>query len=1253
METWLIGIIIFALNVAVSLLIRYMDRGSNSLEKVRKYADKVKSDFNDFVTNRTSDLQNVATELEVAKREGKVLLNRFNTLSTDFVSKAQGLEARMQTIRELEGHIAKSEDSMQKLLNLAEHADKNIEQIRKESNFVDSLAKKINSAHNELEQLNSSIPEMQKHFNDIAHEELENYKAKILNDVESQIHAIEDRLSLSQDEANHLLEQTSKQLQEIYASTFEDARNKSHSLEGEAFANLQKLAEQRMVESRTLFNENLSSLQNELKEKLDAVVREAEAFKKEYITKINDYGTTMTNELSNTEIALNENITQIKLDSEQFNNEMRQNMAKNIQSTKDEINSFSSNILKDVEGIKSQTNITMTEAQNELETFKSEWRGELANYKASLGGDFSNLELLLKGRVEEIKNSEKQSNFELKEYIDTNNLALKNEFERVSSSIKGDIEKDRAYIDEFKQNWEIQTSSFIEKIKKDFEETETEINNKSSLLIQKMNEAERALQATASYLESEFKNGEKNKNEQLKSMLITLQGNIDELSTEAENKIADFKVQIETRFKKFEELVSGTDVMQDELEKAISNTQEKIKEDFNQHVAILKLEQQTFFKNFDAQTQQLTLRLNDIDSNVESLKNKAIENVSDKLSVFEKDFINSLSKRKDEMSNNFEALKADVKERLQLLLSEKEAERREIEDIYKSQLKERVLKLEEDYQGQFSILEQKVQDIENNLTRRVSASDDSIAKHAQDLKDEINVALDKARQYLDKELADYKVKLQDSLSTQYFELEGAAKDMKDKIENANNNAVIEVEAVKNNFNGWKAGIEQKFDSSRSMFEDKLSRIESTTSDAMEGLKAKYDGQYNELIVKNNELFEGIKERVASIDDQLMIAQSQFKKDADSLSDMVDERVKDAFSSIDKKVVEANANTEEEAQNIRSLIHTLRENLNEIQERTTVKIQNEAERLNSMIEEINEKQNAFISQTQIFEKVDQLKLDLEKSIEKLKAEVTHFDVYRTAMDEITNQYNRVCKLESEIEEKITSIMNERSRIERVEGQFARLEDVSNSIDRKIDTLKNIGDDIQSYEVQVRKVEESIDKVNARYERLEKKEVVLDQTAESIGVAFEELKTLENEIRSFKSEISGMPAEIEGLRSSMQALTFNKDKADSVFATLRSLDDMLSSMEEKMGHLQDSRSWLASVETRLTDLSNRTDEKLKLLATLYKGEPSQRNAGGAPAISARENVISLHRQGWKVDEIASVLKLSRGEVDLIIEHSDRIL
>lgn len=1252
------GVLVILISVAVSVLIsvvimKVFERGNNSLEKIKRYSEKITGDFNEFVEKRTSDLQEVSTELEVAKQDGKVLLNRFNNLVTDFESKSRGLQERMASIRELEVHVAKSEENMQKLLNLAEHADRNIIEVTREADFVDSLAKKVNQARSELEELNATIPEMQRHFTNIAHEELEQYKGRILGEVEDDIRAIESRLSIAKEETDDLLNNASNRLEELYNSSFEKARQKSNSLEEDAFANLQKMAEKRVSDTRSAFNEDISQLQEMSKNMLGEVVSEIEAFKKECLEKINTYSSNMTNELSNAELALNGNVSQIKTDSDSFNNEMRQTINKNIQNIKDEFASFSSDIEKKIEEIKVQAKADSAEARSALDEFKMEWKGELGSYKGTLTADFANLELLLKNRVEEIKAIEKQSNFELKEYIDGNNKSLREAQESLSRNIKDAIEKDKSYVDVFKANWESEAAALTERIRSNFAESESEINSKSSLLIQKMNEAEKALQETTAYLEAEFKNGERNSTEQLKMMLLSLQENIDSLSEQADKKVADFKMQIEARFKKFESLISGTDLMQEELEKAMANTQEKIRDEFARNVTLIKMEQQTFAKNFDAETNKLKERLADIDSGIELIKDKAFENVSQRLGSFEKDFFSNLSKRSEEINNNFETMKADVKEKLELLANEKEAERREIEDAYKAELKERVERLEDEYKGGFADIEQKVQDIENSLSNRILASDDSISKHAESLKSDINVAIDKARQYLDKELADYKVSLQDSLSAHYFDLEAAAKDLKAKIDEANISSNVEFENLKGNFETWRSGIEQKFDSSKSMFENKLKRIESVTSDAMEGLTAKYDGQYSELLQKNDELFDGVKERIAELDGKLDLATDQFKKEAESFSLNVDSQLKNAFALIEQKVSESHADTNGAVENVRSLIHTLKEHLNEIQEKTTLQIQSDAERLNAIIEEIEKKQNAFIAQTQIFEKADELKLELEKSIEKLKAEVSHFEVYRTAMDEITNQYNRVCKIEGEIEGKISSIMNERGRIERVEGQFARLDDVANVIERKIDVLKNTGDNIQAYEVQVRKVEESIEKMNARYDRLEKKNIVLDQTAESIGEAFENLKVLESEIKAFKSDVAFLPTEIENLKASMQALSFNKDKADAVFSKLSALDDMLTQTESKMSHLQDSRSWLAAVETRLTDLSSKTDEKMKLLSSLYKGEPSQRKESGAPALSTRESVISLHRQGWKVDEIANALKLSRGEVDLIIEHSDRMI
>lgn len=1253
MESVLLGVTIIAINVAISLFIRYLDRNNNSLEKVRRYSEKVIDDFNTYVTNRTNDLQNITTELEVAKKEGNVLAKRLNSLSSDFMAKAQGLEGRMNAIKELENRVVHSEDEMQKLMNMAKLAEKNIAQVSKEVDFIDSLAKQVASAKDELDLLNSSIPEMQKHFTNIAHEQLESYKGKILSDVEEAIKNIEARLSVAEESATTLLDDASKKLDETYNAAFEEARKKSHTLEDDAFENLQKLAEKRMLDTRTLFNESLSKTKESMTEKLSDVEKEAEAFRKEYINKINDYSTTLTNDLSNAEIALNENVAQIKVASENFNQDMHQSINNNIQSMKDEIANFSHAVLKEIESIKAKTSSDVLESKGALEAFKAEWNSELENYKSSLRGSFSNLELLLKNNIDEIKDKELHTNFELKEYIDSNNKALKEEVHNVSTSLKADIENDKAYVDEFKKSWEMQVSSFVERIKHDFEETERDINNKSSLLIQKMNEAEKALKETASYLENEFKNGEKNSTEQMKTMLLGLQANIDELSHKADKKILSFNELFEMRFKKFENLISGTDVMQEELEKAIENTKTKIKEEFEHSATILKLEQQTFAKNFDSEMEKLSIKLNDIDSNVELLKSKAVENVSEKLSLFEKDFLNSLTKRGDEINFKLETLKADVSEKLQLLSSEKEAERREIEDAYKGELKDRVAKLELEYQGQFAGLDQKVQNIESDLSKRVSTSDESIIKHAENLKQEIDVALEKARQYMDKELTDYKVGLKDSLSSHYFDLEDAAKELKDKIEETKASSNAEFEAIKKGFELWKNSMEQEFDSSKSLFEDKIKGMENVTSDAMKALKDEYDGHYNELLAKNEALFNDFKEKVNELNDVALIAQVQFKKDAEALSTSVEGKLKEAFASIEQKVQEANHDTSVSVDNIREVIHKLRENLDEIQEKATLKIQADATRLNKIIEEIDEKQNAFITQTRVFEKADQLKLDLEKSIEKLKGEVSRFDVYKQAMDEINNQYARVCKMEEEIEEKISTFMNERGRIEKIEKEFSKLDDISNNIDRKIEALRNTGDNIQTFEVQVRKVEESITKVNTRYERLEKKEVVLEQTAESIGVAFEQLKVLEGEIKTFKSDISTMPSEIANLKTSMQALMFNKDKADSVFEKLVALDEMLGSMDSKISKLQDSRSWLASVETRLTELSSSTDEKLKMLSSLYKGTPSQHKESGAPALNTRESVLSLHKQGWKVDEIANALKLSKGEVDLIIEYGDRVM
>jgi hypothetical protein len=89
------------------------------------------------------------------------------------------------------------------------------------------------------------------------------------------------------------------------------------------------------------------------------------------------------------------------------------------------------------------------------------------------------------------------------------------------------------------------------------------------------------------------------------------------------------------------------------------------------------------------------------------------------------------------------------------------------------------------------------------------------------------------------------------------------------------------------------------------------------------------------------------------------------------------------------------------------------------------------------------------------------------------------------------------------------------------------------------------------------------------------------------------------------------------------------------------------------MQVAREWLARAESRLAEVSKQAQDYVKLMGDLIKGEtkkgmPQDR---GAPPIGTRETVTKLAHQGWKVDEIARAVGLSKGEVELILEISPK--
>ena len=1076
----LFNIVTLAICVGIIVAFRQSDKNNRSIEKAKRYGDKIKEDLEIFINEKNSSLSDLSTELGVQQSKAIATVKKLDDLREMFLKQTETVEARAETIKKIDEYISESGQTIQKLMDMTALAEKNLMEITKEADFVDSLAKSINNARLQLNNLTESIPELKQNFAAEADAKLSEYKSKILDEMGLVINDVENRLASAQRDTGELLEVTSIKLQDLYKEAYNSAADKAGALQEAAFAKLKEETAERVQSYRKEFEETAAEIEAQMDDNL---------------------------------------------------NQTRQMASE----------------------------------------FKTEWETQAKNYLAQMNSDFS----------------EKEENI----------------------------------------------SSRIDSISERLKETEDAVSVRSDAIAADLNQTESTMRSQFNSLASNF------------------QDNVNSLAKFTDKKLNEFKIQTEERFKKFEKAIENVDNLKEEIEKSQGLIKNEMMTEFSSYINTAKQSQQNFFNEFTANSEKIRERIKTIDAGIDDLKAKAYTNVSEKLKMFEDDFFADLAKRSEAINLSFDQWKEDVSANMALLASENESARKDLEEKYKADLRARLGQAAEEYKALFAKLDEKVKNAEAGLNARVSAVDGTVEQYIESFRADVDQIKAKASQQLESELASYKGQVQEAISNQNAELENTSKTLQEKLISIRGESEEKFETIKKDFEAWKARIDQQFTDARSFFDEKITNFAGLTENAIKNLDAKYNAQYKDFVAKNGENFNGIQAKLNSVDSKIASANKAIEEHASEVTNRFNAEAEKLNEAINKKIKDAASEAEISVQNINDMILEVRNRLDETQEKVREKIQADADRLNSIIEEIDKKQNAFIAQTKVFERADELKKGLEKDIASLKSEVTKFEVYKTAMDDLALQYEKVNHLEEDAKQKVNRFINERKNIELLESEFIKLNTLSDSMDKKIIELTAVNDDLQQYQVQIRKLEEGIGDVNTRYERLEKKEAVLNQTLESIDSAFEDLKTLESDIKKFKDEVSVIPPEMEKIKITLETLLSNQGRAEAVCEQIENVDSTLEDLNSKMDNLKQARNWLAATETRLKEISNESEAQLKLMADLFKGEKPERNESGSPSISVQENVLKLSRQGWKNNEIAKALNLSLGEVDLILEYANK--
>jgi DNA repair exonuclease SbcCD ATPase subunit len=312
----------------------------------------------------------------------------------------------------------------------------------------------------------------------------------------------------------------------------------------------------------------------------------------------------------------------------------------------------------------------------------------------------------------------------------------------------------------------------------------------------------------------------------------------------------------------------------------------------------------------------------------------------------------------------------------------------------------------------------------------------------------------------------------------------------------------------------------------------------------------------------------------------------------------------------RKAGEMAAESDERLAAVRASIEAVQTEADAHRTQVFSRVDGNAKQLDTAIAEANRELQEFITQTKLFEQADALKVELDQRIAAFRSDMDQLDQRRTEAAELEGQFARIKRLEDEVNNKMTRFLTEQRRLELMETDFNRLLQTSQAVEEKLTQVSTSDDTLQALQVQIHKFNDALTDTEEKYQRIEKKNQTLETTNLAVDRNFKILQDTEAKLKQFIGDAKALSKEQAALRASIDKLSAENEAAQAAADKLSLLDKDLSTIEGRLKEMTVAREWIARAETR-------------------------------------ENVIKLSRMGWKVDEIATNLKISRSAVELILE------
>ncbi len=577
----------------VLFVYRQYDKRSRALDKIKKFVDLTKVNLEDFIEDKTKEINDLAVDMEAYQRSSIEIIKKIEEVQ-------QKIKNKSNDFAEVEKKIAYHDSMLKDLDEMTFKVQENIQRLQVDGKIVDKLSKTLKGFNTQIDSVESNLNSVLEKFDKTNKENLESIKIASwekfdtnikdlvfkIDNLNKEISLYEKDLANIEERKNDILVKGNEKLDLEFSDFLEKVEFNigKYSKEIESsfnfYENKYKLIEnsiELIMESvKNKINEKedfiLNRLNEELQNKFKDIFVYVDDCSKEIKDKLEDKLVLVDNEISSMSSSFKDNVYS-RINS--LEESMRIEMGKYEEQVDDVFDKFRSQVELNLKNIYEDYEDKISQVDNNIRE-----RVELSLLDLN-----SKMESVQSGAIDLIKRLEDDSNGIYLEFKGKFGADI----EVFSESFKGDINQLKMQLEsqllDVDSNIQEKLIKLNDNLISNFEEINGRFNNNYSNLNDNINAKYTALFESLDSSSSKFENQMESK---YKSFTDKLTAGMDEFSLMYGEKFETLSQEATNNYQEFQDLNKKLENEIESFYNMFEKTQETLKVDFNTSLINIK-----------------------------------------------------------------------------------------------------------------------------------------------------------------------------------------------------------------------------------------------------------------------------------------------------------------------------------------------------------------------------------------------------------------------------------------------------------------------------------------------------------------------------------------------------------------------------------------------------------------------------------------------------------------------------------------